>query len=247
MLGGVVDVVADQAVVSIAKVDLVAHVDQSSYGVAEGDKLFVEPEEVNEGWEEVDLLDYKGVTTAFGMLWVEHHHRDAVPSVVVIVFGTEAVAAMVGGDDEKGAVEPGLLTGFVEEAAQGVVGVFDAFEYGVASLQETLFVFVGDGVGMVRADGEDFGEEGPLDVVDVAHGVLQERLVEDAPGTVVVLRTAESFGFVFVLAQILVEANLGAELVEVHHSVVCAVIEGGVVAVALEDGGQTGEVVVAVG
>ena len=38
--GGVVDVVADQTVVSIAKIDLVAHMPESSYAIAEGDKRY---------------------------------------------------------------------------------------------------------------------------------------------------------------------------------------------------------------
>ena len=96
-------------------------------------------------------------------------------------------------------------------------------------------------------DGEDGGEEGLAEGVGAAHDVLQEGFVVDAPHAVEVLRTALGVGLELVLAEVFLVADALAYLVEVHHAVVAAVEESGVVAVAVEHGGDALDAVVAIG
>ena len=94
------------------------------------------------------------------MLRVVYHHRDTIPAVVIVINGTKSLAAVVGGDDEKGVVEPRLFACFFEETSYRVVCVFHAFQQRMSAFNESFFVLFRDGVGVVRTDGEDFGKEG---------------------------------------------------------------------------------------
>ncbi len=215
--------------------------------MAEGEGAVVEAQPVDDGGKEVGLLDDALRHTALGVAGVEDDHGDAVPAVVAVVLGRDAGAAVVGGDDEDGVGEPGLAAGLVEELAEGVVHVFHALEDGVGAFDETVLVLVGEGEGVVAGDGEDGGEEGLAEGVGAAHDVLQEGFVVDAPHAVEVLRTALGVGLELVLAEVFLVADALAYLVEVHHAVVAAVEESGVVAVAVEYGGNALDAVVAIG
>ena len=113
-------VVADEAVVFIAVKDVAAMVVGLQDALSEADGSVGQTKQVEQGGEEVYLLND---TAAHRPLHAGHyfpsgvinHHRDAIPAVIAVVFRAESLSAMVGGDDEEGAVKPGFLAGFVEE------------------------------------------------------------------------------------------------------------------------------------
>ncbi len=189
--GGLLTVVADEAVVAVGVIDITALRLAEQRGAVGGYGVR-QPQHVYEGGVEVGLLHDALATHGGVVRGVEEYHGYAVPAVIVVVFAREAVTAVVATDDEEGVVVPRMLFGGGEELAQGVVGVLHALEYGVATFDIAVFVLFGDGEGVVRGDGEDGGEEGLAEGADMCGGVLQEGRVVDAPGAVVVVSSKPS-------------------------------------------------------
>ena len=247
-----------QLVVAVAIGYLPAVVGVAEGAGAEADGGGGDAEVVEQGGHDVGLLHdaRRDLVAAVGVAefgsqlffveWTVDEHGDAVPAVVVVVFAGESLSAVVGGDDEEGVGVPFGLAGGVEELAEGVVGVGDHAAERVGSFGEVAFMLGLHGVGVVRREGEDAREEGFLEGAELAAEELQEVFVVDAPAAVVVGLAGAAVGHVFVLAVVVLEAELAAELVEIHHAVVAAVEEGGVEAVVAQDGGEGVEVVVGV-
>ena len=145
---------------------------------------------------------------------------------------------MVGHNDEKSVVIPRLRRSGGEELAQSHIAVVHAFQNGMVALAELAFIFFGDGVGVVRRDGENASKERLRGACQLQSHIMQEVLVEYAPRAVIVGLVAK-----LVAAIIGIKAYLLAESVEAHRTVVGSVEESGVVAVLLQQHRQSDDVV----
>ena len=158
---------------------------------------------------------------------------------------------MVGGDDEQSVLKPRHRAGRGEETLQSHVGIAYRLDNGLRPLGETPFVLWWDGVGVVRRDGVEGGEEGlSRGATDMSSNELQERLVEDAPRAVEVALVCP-FGVdlgvvVLIHAVVFVDADTTDIAVEVHRAVVGSVVESGGVAMTAECQRQCGHLVLGV-
>ena len=213
---------------------------------AEGEVGFGVAEGAQEGGHDVDLLGH-AVEDAGGQLaaGVVDGDGDFEQAEGGEAFGALELVGVVGGDDEEGVVEPGLLASGGEEAAQGVVGVADGDVDGECALREASLVALRHDEGVVRRGAEEARHEGFFELFAEGEGhVLHEFLVPDGPVSVEVVASVEAF-VVAVVAQseVVAEAGAACEGLEAHRAVGCAVEEGGAVALAPEAVGQAAEVV----
>ena len=152
--------------------------------LAESGVGLVVAEDAEDGGHDVDLLHDAG-EEACGELTggVVDGYGDGEEACGGEAFGVLELVGVVGGEDEEGVAEPGLLAGGLEEAAQGVVGVLDGAVDGQGAAGEGTLVALGDAEGVVRGGGEEAHHEGLVEALgDGVGGELEELLVPDGSG-----------------------------------------------------------------
>ena len=128
------------------------------------------------------LCDFRALSR-FNFFRPIEGHGDSVHAPNVAVFGLEMLAVgIIGGDDEKGVVEPRHLRSGLEEIPQGAIDIVDGFlearpEITLLGQHETLGHFVR----IARRKRVDGRGERLMDAVEGVGGILQERSVINAP------------------------------------------------------------------
>ena len=91
---------------------------------------------------------------------------------------------MITGKHEDRIVEPWLMTGFLEELANGHVGVANTFVDDDALFWILVLVLLRDGVWVMATSCENSCHKGFFHLRHLRGVVLQERLVPDSPHTI---------------------------------------------------------------